>query len=275
MARSRDRDEDRYDDDLPRRRRDSSDRDEDDDLPRRRRDRSDPDEDDRPRRRSREPIEEDDDRPRRRRDRFEDDDEDGPPRRRKREYDDDEDDRPRRRSREPRSSPFGSMVLWIWVIIGGVAILGLGIGLTVYLARWSALRSNMSAYLAPATGRPTVSPPAGPKKMVVVDVDRKDIDWLHTYLSSNEQATTPAQVTYVAQCRWQTNKVLSYTGGGSGYRYDLNVSVIDLTTGQQVAHRHFAGSQPPMSFRGRRGESRYGSKPHDEVLVFLRGFAGR
>jgi hypothetical protein len=238
------------------------------DRPRRRRDE---DEDDRPRRRYREDEE---DRPRPRRPLYEEEAEEDRPRRRSRR---DEEDEPRPRRPRKRSMSVTQMDAWLKAgLIGGLilaVLIGVGIWYAVRTIRRSPFRGQMSTYLTPPAGvvgpgepRPAV------KKMVVVDVQDKDVDGLHFDLPDNLRAATPAEVTTVVWLRWNKATVGTYSTGGSAYQWSCEVTVIDLATRTTLGTQRFTGDAPPRSFVGRRGESRSGDKPTEQVLNYLRNF---
>jgi hypothetical protein len=256
----------------PRRRRPAGSDRSDDELEDRPRSRPSRDEDDRPRRpRS---LYDEEDRPRRRRHADEEPDEEDRPRRRRRYAD--EEDEPRRRPRK-RSLSMAQLDTWIKVgLIGGlvlVVLVGVGIWYAVRTVRRAPFRAQMANYLAPPAG---VVAPNGPRpavrKMVVVDVQDRDVDGLHFDLPGDLRAAGPAEVTTVVWLRWSKNTVGTYSTGGQAHQWSCDVTVIDLATRTTLGSQRFMGSAPPRSFYGRRGESRSGDKPTEQVLSYLRNF---
>jgi hypothetical protein len=157
-----------------------------------------------------------------------------------------------------------------------VAILaGLGIWWAVRTAKRAPFRKHMDAYVRAAGAPDPKRPPAPVKRLVVVDVEDKDVDGLHFDLPDGLRAQTPEEVTTVAQLRWNKTQVGTYTTGGGAYQWKCDVTVKDLETNAQIAQQSFAGSPPPQSFSGRRGESRTGDKPTEAVINFLKGLQAK
>jgi hypothetical protein len=233
----RDRDEDR-----PRRRRDEDGRD-DSDRPRRRRERDDPDEDDRPRRRRRS-----------------------------------EDEEPRRTPLPPLRNPVLDKFIQFGVFVGLVLLVlfGVFIWYVVGMVRRAPFRAQMATYLAPASaGRNAAGPRPGGGKMVVVSVKERDLDDLHFDLPDNLRASTPDEAALVARLRWIQATVGIYKGGGSASQWSCEVEVIDRATWTMLGSQKIVGEPPPGSFIGRRGQSRSGAKPKQQVLTYIQGFAGK
>jgi hypothetical protein len=155
-----------------------------------------------------------------------------------------------------------------------IVLVGVGTWYAVRTARRAPFRAQMASYLAAPTGvaNPNV-PRQGARKMVVVDVQDKDVDGLHFDLPDDLRAATPDEVNTVVQLRWNQAAVGTYSSGGKGYQWSCSATVIDRATQTTIGSQQFAGSPPPQSYYGKPGESRSGDKPTPQVLAYLRTLA--
>jgi len=94
------------------------------------------------------------------------------------------------------------------------------------------------------------------------------------------RAATPNEVKTIVQLRWMTRLEGRYAHeikvgdrrvpvGGSALRILAELTVIDKERSAIVGRRTIAGGSPPSSSTG--GETRYGSRPTDQIVSFIKG----
>jgi hypothetical protein len=156
-----------------------------------------------------------------------------------------------------------------------LVLFGIGIWHVVGMIRRAPFRAQMASYLTPTVGMRNLAAPRPSGKMVVVNVANRDLDDLHFDLPDNLRASSPGQVAIVARLHWRHATVGMYKGGGSAGQWTCDVEVIDRVKWTLLGSQKFIGSPPPQSFVGRRGQSRSGDKPKQQVMTFLQVFGER
>ena len=144
------------------------------------------------------------------------DEDDRPRRTRRRRYEEDEDEaEPRPRKRSPSVPQMDGLVkAGFWGVLVLIALVSVGTWYAVRTARRAPFRAQMVSYLAAPTGVANPNAPRqGPRKMVVVDVQDKDVDDLHFNLPDDLRAATPDEVNTVIQLRWNQAAVGTYSSG--------------------------------------------------------------
>jgi hypothetical protein len=184
------------------------------------------------------------------------------------------------RLRKPRkavpsqASQDARSTLWLIGILVGVVLAGVGVWFLMSAWARAPFRGEMASYLAPPN--PAAKPADadnGPRKLVVVDLDARDLDPLHFSLPNNLRAAGPNEVGRIVQLRWIQTTVGRYTSGGTAYKWRCEFTVIDKATRAVLQSAVIEGSEPPASIYGRRGQSESGSKPTQQVLWRLENMA--
>ncbi len=170
------------------------------------------------------------------------------------------------------------------IVLAILALIGLGVGgyfaidYTIKSRRAAPFNARMAEFTAvagaPAPAAPPVTGRARPK-MITVDMDKQQVDWVFFDLPKELQAGNPDEVETVVALRWGEERVLEYEGGGFGIRHLCTVSVYDKASRQLVAQTQVQGGDPPQRTETSAGSNDYGSKPTKEIVSFLRSVSGR
>jgi hypothetical protein len=130
-------------------------------------------------------------------------------------------------------------------------------------------KPHLSEYVAQARATaPGKTKPYVLGKVVVVDLERKDFDHLMFDLPDGLLAKDPDEVGTVVQITSRTEVVGTYPSGDKGYKYMVEVRLIDLKKGLLLATRIFEGGDPPKTKNKDSGDA-YGYKPTTEIVTWL------
>ncbi len=170
----------------------------------------------------------------------------------------------------------GTVIFW-----GVVLLIGLGVGsffgirAIVRANKVAPFKPNIDSYVALAIPAGTPSPKGPPSaqgkvkgRMITVDQDKREINYVYFDLPDELRAEKPEDVATVVLIRWSTEVVGQYSGGGPAERQLANVTVVNLADKQVVAQQQFKGGDPPQSKK--RSQSGMGSKPDTQVVDFLK-----
>jgi hypothetical protein len=186
------------------------------------------------------------------------------------------------RAREP--TPAGKKKPSPLLLLAVVAPL---IGVAVFMAvrqshQRSAEREAFAAEMDKLVSPPAAGPAkATPGKVAIVDVDKRELHYLHDRNGGPEaamQAATPAEAVTVVQVRVTDKVVCEYLGGRKGVKQTFHLTVIDKATWSKIDERSFEGGDPPESIRlkesGGTKEPVTGPLPAKEIYAYLRGLCG-
>jgi hypothetical protein len=140
-------------------------------------------------------------------------------------------------------------------------------------ARLAALRERLPDYTQitfrrdPVPGRLVIR-----RKIVAINLEKKDIDELHLLLPDELRADVPGEVNTVLWLRWGLEVVGQYRGGGKAYRRYCDVQVIDFAAPPRLLlEKRFRGGEPPGTGTG----DSYGDWPYPSIIQFLQSTPGR
>lgn len=131
-------------------------------------------------------------------------------------------------------------------------------------------KSHLSEY-ASMSGLKPISPTVSPYikgKVIVIDIDEKDIDDCFFDLPSDLRAASPEEVGTVIWLDWGEVLIGRYTDGAGGYQITCKVTVIDKAKTAIVGEATFKGSEPPSVKSG--SGDRTGDKPTDDVSDYIK-----
>jgi len=109
-------------------------------------------------------------------------------------------------------------------------------------------------------------------KVITVDLEKKEIDYLYFDLPNDLRAETPEDVGTVAQLQWGKHQLTDrqYTNGKPAFKQNCVVTLVDKATGNLIARQELWGGDPPSSIKSSQSEGT-GSKPEKEVVDYLKG----
>ena len=169
---------------------------------------------------------------------------------------------------EPQSCCGGCLV----VVVGAAILIGVGLWASSAISHQhelSALKPHLTEYLATErSGESMNNTPYIVGKIVVVDLGKKNFDYLVFKLPAKLRATTPDEVGTVVQTTYTDNEFGTYTGGGIGYQTQADVKLINFATGQLISTKSFLGSEPPATKSGS-GDA-HGGEPTQQVVDWLK-----
>jgi hypothetical protein len=142
-----------------------------------------------------------------------------------------------------------------------------------------AFAAEMDRLVAPPAPGPVK---ATPGKLAIIDVDKRELHYLHDRNGGPEadrQAATPQETATVVQVRVTDRPVREYLNGRKGVKQTFHLTVIDKATWTKIDERTFEGGDPPESIRLKSGggtsEPVAGPLPAQEIYAYLRELSGR
>ena len=97
---------------------------------------------------------------------------------------------------------------------------------------------------------------------------------LYYRIPSEIRAESPDEVGTVVRIECADKAVARYTDGGTGYRADCDVTLIDKSQDSIIVRKKFTGEQPPPTKSGG-GTDWHGSKPTGKIAEYLTGLPRR
>jgi hypothetical protein len=167
------------------------------------------------------------------------------------------------------------------VAIGIAVFAAIGITLAVMYRHRSESAQSFERHLSEYLRTPKPIDPSGEAfirgKLVIVDPDKKAVDWTMFELDERWRAQNPEEVGTVVWLNWGTKRVGEYRSGsnkrGDAYVHTVRVTVIDKKTATIVGSIEFTGDDPPPAATG--FSDQYGTKPTNKVAIYLRSLPRR
>jgi hypothetical protein len=174
------------------------------------------------------------------------------------------------------SKPPQPLTLKHYIILGAVAVpvIAFIVTMAVWQNRQRAWEQTnfgaaMDEYLSPTVAATGATPSLG--KAVMVNADKRELDYLQESLPPEIRAATPAEVQTVVQLRYTDQEVGKYTGGGKAIKVTVAVTAVDKASNVVLGTKSFTSADPPLIVTGSGNDDVRGTLPIADIKAYLLG----
>jgi len=169
----------------------------------------------------------------------------------------------------------GTVIFWSVVVLIALGVGGFfGVRSIIRSNKIGPFKPKIESYVSltnPGLVPGGQDPPPGKVKgrMITVDADKREIDYIYFDLPDELRAETPEDVATVVLIKWSKIEVGKYSDGRAAEIQVGLVTVVNVEDKQVVGRSIFQGADPPKSRKS--SQSGSGPKPEQPIINYLKG----